>query len=353
VRLPNGYNPALNDRMDVTTLAGAFSPTAVCYTTKRHRVSIRTGTNTFFQAANAGGSTLNAAAPGPGVWEQFFLIDINGGYLMHDDAISLRTTQGSFIRVSSSVGGLVSADAASDSSSSARFIIKRFPAGGPINAGDTFMLLSVSRARYVTAINNGGGNLVSDQPNPQAWEQFTLEDPRRAHLVYLRNTEVSGSAATSSGWDKVISARLTDNVLFQRFKTGAGNPIHPEEAFWVYDHNGGLLMSGDQISFETGRPETIFMSTCSSGTSGNVRGDSWFANNCSRFTITREAGPGEIVHSDRIFLRSVGQNRFLTWVPGNFPDVAQRNRLRNDASFAGSTERFRIEAVQGTAFTVR
>jgi hypothetical protein len=353
VKLPFGYDPTANAILDPTTLAAAYSSGTVCVRSNRHRVFFRTGTGHYFQAYNRGGSGFSAASVGPGDWEALTVIDHNGGTLVSGDEISIKTPNYPFVRVSPTGGGLVRADALSDAGTETRFIISKVSGSGAILPGAQITLRSVSRGTFVTAVNNGGGSLVSDAAVASTWERFVFERPRRAHLINLRTTEFSGAAATANAFDPTVTASAADAVLSTRLETGVGQPAAIDEAWWVYDHNGGQLLSGDTVSFERAASgPVLFLSTCTSGTSGNVRGDGWYAGNCARFVITREAGYGAINRNDRITLRSVSNNRFLTWVPNSFPDPALRRRVRHDAVAAGAWERFRFMPVQGAAFTV-
>jgi M6 family metalloprotease-like protein len=142
-------------------------------------VSLRTsnGSN-FLQATNGGGagSTIVATPRAASTWENFTLVDRNGGSLNNGDPINLIAFSNNFVTAENGGGGpLVANRTAAAQWEGFRIVKKSGSAGSGIVSGDN-IALQVYNGSYVSAINGGGGEVVANRPNAGAWETFQLTE---------------------------------------------------------------------------------------------------------------------------------------------------------------------------------
>lgn len=359
--LPATYDPSMNDPLEYDSVRAGFEG-FVCERINRRRIWIRTGNGHFFSASSGGGAELTAKSTGGGDWERLYVHDWDGGALDSGDLVSLRVhntpTGPQFVRVSSTSGGELTADGTDPNEIRALFTIYRASGSGPIETGTPIRLYSWARNRYVTAVGNGGGALVSDAWNPSTWETFTIEEPRRAFLVSFRTAAENRAIAFEP------SGGINDLQLVT--PAPVGSPQERNEYFWVFDHGRGLLEDtasglndGDIITLRTDRYDEYWSwSTCGSGT-GKVSGRGFYMNQCNRFRLDREAGPGRIRDGDVVYLSSLSHGNWLTAVPSSYSDPALRNRVVNNRTTAPPTsnelnwERFTVHFAQNSAFDLR
>ena len=70
-------------------------------------MQVRAGGGQYFQAANGGGSTLNAAAISAGAYETFKLVKQSGGTINNGDVVGLQAASGSWVSAENGGGGAV------------------------------------------------------------------------------------------------------------------------------------------------------------------------------------------------------------------------------------------------------
>jgi M6 family metalloprotease-like protein len=109
-------------------------------------------------AAFNGGGEGTVVTRGLAEWEIFNLADLNGGLLVSNDVVALKTYTRHYFRQRL---GELRADATSRTGVSARFIVLR-PGGGGVNPGDRIRLLSVATGRFVRQTETGFDVLGAD-----------------------------------------------------------------------------------------------------------------------------------------------------------------------------------------------
>jgi chitinase len=125
----------------------------------------------YLSARNAGGGEVTAAGAAQREWENFQLVDENGGQLRDGDEVHLRTYDGRHYLQAGD--GTVNA-AATSASEAASFHIVRVGGGDTIAIGDTVALRSKSQQTFVSAQNGGGGEVTATSAENGAWEHFVL-----------------------------------------------------------------------------------------------------------------------------------------------------------------------------------
>jgi hypothetical protein len=282
------------------------------------------------RAVNGGNGVLDAFALGHGRWETLFFVDLNGGRLMSGDYVHVKTLDGTFLRSESL--GIDARMVDPDTSTTARFQIA-VAGGGEVVAGARISLRTSSN-RYVVAENGGGGAMKANRTSVGPWETFTVEQPRREHVVRLRADSTGRFAQVKSDGSMWVDANRSD----------AEN-----QAYWLLDHDGGELENGDVVSLETLRTGRL-VSTCANGT-GQLRGVDDYNSACARFTIVKQGGSAgaAIRHDDGLTLRA-SNGYYLTGV-GDYPGIT--NQLRNYSTSIGPWQKFRIDMAQRDRWVVR
>lgn len=269
-----------------------------CYDDPRKIVALRTNLGQALTAVNGGGSDVRTDwSPTTGAWQWMYLIDLGGGTLNSGDGVQLKTHTGHWLQTNYSASLMAPKN----------HIIYN-TVGGPIVNGSTVKLGNVwlnpstwlNEWRYASA---GPSLLTYSAGSGSPANEFVLERPRRDTLVHLATStgsfvRVNASTGTMYGWTNRTAAELQSGTSQQQ----------GEAAFWLVDHNGGDLVSGDQVSFETFVNDSFaYLSVLGVGT-GQVRTVSGIAAT-SRFTVTKDtAGDATIRHGDTITLRSSTSN---------------------------------------------
>ncbi|WP_257326913.1 fascin domain-containing protein [Pseudoalteromonas rhizosphaerae] len=140
-----------------TTLQGedlTFT-TLPCNPTILNNISLETGGQYYVVAENNGGDTVNANRLAIGPWEQFNLIDINGGDLLSGDEIHIQTTSGYYFVAEQGGGAALNANRTAASIWETFTIELPNNPGALIQNGDNIALKSIN-GYYVQAVNNGG-----------------------------------------------------------------------------------------------------------------------------------------------------------------------------------------------------
>ncbi len=315
---------------DELRLVSSWPATSACTVVSdlEHRFALRTYNGRFVRPVSAGGAGVDAVGYGHGSWETVFFIDINRGRLMSGDLVYIKTSEGHFLRAS---GGGVDALNASPLSSSAFTVIK--VGGGEIDAGSQIQLRAYD-SRYVVAEGGGGGAVNANRTSASIWETFTVEAPRRDHVIRLRAESTGRFLEVGADGKGYVNAPQSDDE---------------DQAFWILDHNRGELRDGDLISLETLR-SGHFLSTCTSGT-GHVQMNADYTSACSKYTIVKLGGsPGSgIAHGDPIALRASNAD-YLTGIP-YYPGFSYQ--LWNYSTGIGPWQRFIVDMVQGNRWKVR
>ncbi|MER2560904.1 MAG: hypothetical protein ABTQ32_09305 [Myxococcaceae bacterium] len=273
-----------------------------CYDDPRKIVSLRTNLGQAVTALNGGGSDMRTNwGTTTGAWQWLYLIDLGGGSLTSADGVQLKTHTGHWLQSNYSASAMLPYN---------HTIYNVL--GGPIINGSTVKFGNVwfnpstwlNEWRYASA---GPSTLTYSSGSGAANNEFILERPRRDTLVHLAtNTgsfvRVNASTGTMNGWTNRTAPELQSGTALQQ----------AEAAFWLVDHNGGTLVTGDQVSFETFVNDSFsYLSVLGVGT-GQLRTVSGIAAT-SRFTVTKVSlGDATIRHGDTITLRSSTGNLLTT-----------------------------------------
>jgi hypothetical protein len=121
--------------------------------------------------ADRSGMTANADRIGP--WETFRIIDTNGGALVSNDPINLRTSQSCYLCAEYGGGSWVTSNRTSALEWETFRIRKLSPGAATLRDGDVVAFQAYNR-NYVTAEGGGGGTVNADRTLIGAWERFTL-----------------------------------------------------------------------------------------------------------------------------------------------------------------------------------
>ncbi len=143
-------------------------------------VSLRTIAGNYISANDCGGMFVHANADDSGPCETFVMRDLNGGQLVHGDAVLLQAADGAFFVAEGGErdNGEINANRGIPSEWET-FVIRSVTGQGGITSGDSVTLTS-SRGTYVSA-DGGGKNgcgcdsrLTADRAAPRQWETFVL-----------------------------------------------------------------------------------------------------------------------------------------------------------------------------------
>ena len=129
---------------------------------------------TYLTAKNAGGGAVDATGAEAREWENFRIIDQNGGDLVDGDWVHLLAYDGhSYLQAVG--GGGAGIDAAAQApGDTTSFQIFRVAGAGKVAIGDTIALRAKLNPKYVTAKNGGGSTVAVTAPALLAWEHFQL-----------------------------------------------------------------------------------------------------------------------------------------------------------------------------------
>jgi M6 family metalloprotease-like protein len=179
-------------------------------------------------AASGGGpfSLVEALSGGAGVWEDFQLIDVNGGNLLSNDFIALKTYQRTYWRTS---GTSVFADSPTYSTTADQFSVIKVSGsvGSQINSGDAVQLKSRSTGKYLRADGGGGGAVLADLTTPDATATFYFfkNAPSVAHLTREGLRQAGNAGFNFAPLDTNGDGHITNTEL-QIYQVGSG-PADP------------------------------------------------------------------------------------------------------------------------------
>jgi GH18 family chitinase len=221
----------------------------------------------YLSAQSAGGSSVSAAGAAPREWENFHLVDANGGDLVDGDWIYLRAHDNvSYLQALN--GGGAGVDVRGTSQNDWTTFQVEKVGGGTVQIGDTIALKTRVNVRYVTARDGGGSTVGATAPANRTWEHFKLEGqggtnpppppppPSGKRVIgYLPNWYGSYSSWAT----KIDFSRLTQVNL----------------AFALGDGNGNLqLAPGNEIdafvSAAHARGVKVFPSLCGGGGDSHI-----------------------------------------------------------------------------------
>lgn len=302
----------------------------VCLDDPRKMVALRTSSGRALTAQlGGGGPVLTNYSDRVGAWQWFYMIDQSGGSLTSGDSVQLKSHWGHWLQTDYSVAGLTRKSHA----------IYRSDGLGPIGNGTSVYFYNTyvnpvtlaSEPRYAYA---GASTLAYSSALGSGSEyRFTVERPRRDTLVYLGATRIGRYVRIDSLGSWLAYADRTASEI----ATGSQR-VRGEAALWLVDHNGGELMSGDSVSFETFYDDSYMYLGVEPGT-GQARAETGIGPR-ERFVVTKvSGGDARIRHDDTIALRSATGHYLTAVSPGS------GGQLTNASTLIGLPQRFTLRHV--------
>ncbi len=236
-------------------------------------ISLRANVNNrYVVAENAGASSLIANRTGVGIWEQFFLVDVGGGY------VALRSNaNGRYVTAENAGGSALIAN---------RGVVGEWEKFQRVaNPDGSVSLRANANGRYVTAENAGSAPLIANRTAIGPWERFTQIGPSapvglRADVNrrYVAAENGGGSALIANrtavgGWEQFhivdvgggwVALRSNANGLYVTAENGGNSAlianrtaVGPWERFqFIAGSGGGVVVranaNGRFVSAENG-----------------------------------------------------------------------------------------------------
>jgi hypothetical protein len=335
----------------LSTWTGVFSdaqpPSATCECVRdpRHMIALRSNaTGSMVTALNRGGGALRTDAGvdiGPKQW--LSVMDSNGGASWSGtDPVSMKSWSGPLVR--RNAAGLF------DAASPVPFYLQLAPSiPGTIEDGDVVRLQAGSWfAREID------GSLASASASLAT--SFTVVEPRRDHLVYLKTIHRADDGAElyvsydDSGllFDATTSATLSEDSMLG---AAGGAYAKAAAAFWIVDWNGKTLRDGDVVSLES-LHRSAYVSVATGDHLGQAR-LATAAGPYERFVINiADGSTGDVTYTNdgnasndhhRVTFRTA-INRFLTAMPPD--ELGYEFQIRSHGTTEGWWQQFGIIFVQ-------
>ncbi|MBC7658404.1 MAG: chitinase [Chitinophagaceae bacterium] len=190
-------------------------------------VNLKTvGTGQFLTAENGGGNVLNANRWGAQGWEEFKLIDKNGGALQNGDFVYIRTVNGNYLQVSNGWSTTLNASS-SNADTWEMFSVVRQNGDGVVGNGDAIALRSYTTGKFISALGGGGGGVDVHGEGALGWEYFTVS------ILGSSSASTNASAAVSSGFSSIFTEAMFNTLYPQR------------NQFYTYQ---GLVAAADSVA---------------------------------------------------------------------------------------------------------
>lgn len=208
-----------NSDVDVSTLEDTLT-TQVSGVTFKTQLQGR-----FVGAQNNGGGAVIATATVAQAWENFTLIDRNGGSLESGDEVYIKAGGGQYFQAANGGGGDLNA-ASLNQLGWETFRIVKASGSGVITTGNVVGLQAVTTGTWVSAQNGGGGTVFAYGAALGDWEKF---------VVGL------GATTTPSDWNLVWSDEFNGSSI--------------DESKWSYDVQGPGWVNHELQSYTNHRSE--------------------------------------------------------------------------------------------------
>ncbi len=328
---------AVNVVSSLAEFAGGRPVTCQTVYDPRHRAAFRTLSGNYLSAIDGGGGEVDAHAIGQGPWETVSVIPSRsaGATLRSGTYVRIKAEMGYFFGVRE---GKLVAESTQNFDEAPEFQITKVgaAAGTAIQRGDRVNLRQPGGS-YVTA-EYGGGGTVSVNRGPAAaaaeWETFIYEEPRRANVVRL--------IASSTGHRLYVLGNAY--ILADGRDSFLPDDGEERSAFWIVDHNGGALMSGDTVSIETLRTSKFVTRCVPDSDRAGATADTM--QQCSKFVIGKVGGSGSIGRGDTVTFRTT-EGEYLTSVP------IEAGLLTHYTHTPGVWERFVIQPAQENRWPIQ
>ncbi len=254
----------------------------------------------FLGAQNDGGSGVIAEATVAQAWETFTLFDTNGGTLQSGDSVFIQAGNGQYWQAVNAGGSTLNA-ASNNELQWETFKVVKQTGSGAIQSGDIVGLQDYG-GTWVSAQNGGGGAVYAYGASLGAWEQLKIggvpggvapSQPSPIPNVHFRTSLQNLYVGAQNNGGGAVTAVAT---VAQAWET-----------FTLLDVNGDTLQSGDPVFIQAGNGE-FFQALNGGGSTLNAASTSelqW-----ETFSIVRQAGPGTVQSGDVVGLQDSGG----TWV---------------------------------------
>ncbi len=247
---------------------------------------------------------MTATATVAQAWETFTVVDINGGSLVSGDNVFVRAGNGQYFQAANGGGSTLNA-ASNNQLGWETFTIVRQAGAGAVQSGDV-VGLEDSTGTWVSAANGGGGTVFAYGASMGPWEGFTI-----GGLPAVPAAPAAPASPTTVS-DVHFSTTLQGNYVGAQ-NDGGGAVIATAtvaqawETFTLIDVNGGSLESGDSVFVQAGNGQ-YFQAANGGGTTLNAASNNMLG--WETFQIVRASGPGTVQSGDVVGLEdSTG-----TWV---------------------------------------
>jgi hypothetical protein len=247
------------------------------------RYHVSNGTSATYLAANAPGRNRFHTS--------FWLTDLDRGQLLSGDTIHLKTSADTWVGLSGT-GYL-----RDNRESPYPFTIR---GSGSIGAGSWFWLEGAGSV--VEAVTDTTPFLRTTTVASSSRRFFRFDRPSRK-LVYL----------ASPFWNRWTEA--VDGGLRSLASPTTLAAPRRASAFWMIDHDGGKLASGNTVSFQP-LDDSHWWSTATNG-EGQVLTDRYWSSTQETFQIVCVtcADTDDVKHGDVVAVRANGTGKFLTHMP--------------------------------------
>lgn len=187
--------------------------------------------NKYVVAEGGGGSTVNANRDVAGLWENFTLIDLNGGSLNNGDVVNIRSQNGMYVVAEGSGGGVVNANR-TVAGPWEEFQVIKVNGNGKIRSGDS-LALRAKNGQYVVAERGGGANVNANRNAIGPWENFIISFPNPLHSNPTESNPLrefrhplGRSEETPIRWNHSDSYGQKYAVDFSQPPIGIGTPVY-------------------------------------------------------------------------------------------------------------------------------
>ena len=204
---------------DVSTLDDALS-TQISNVTFKTQLQGR-----FVGAQNNGGGEVIATATAAQAWENFTLIDKNGGSLVSGDEVYIKTGGGQYFQAFNGGGSTLNA-ASPNQLDWETFRVVKAGGSGVITGGSVVGLQAITTGAWVSAQNGGGGPVFAYGGALGDWEKLVIG---------------LGATATPSDWSLVWSDEFNGTSI--------------DESKWAYEVQGSHWVNNELQSYTNHRAE--------------------------------------------------------------------------------------------------
>lgn len=293
--------------------------------------------NKYLGAQNNGGGAVLAVATQAQAWEQFTLIDRNGGSLQSGDLVHVKAGNGQYFQAANGGGSTLNA-ASNNELDWETFRVVKENGGGTINNGDLVGLQTITSGRWISAENGGGGSVFAYGPAYGPWEKLVIglgAVVPQSNWKLVWSDEFNGSAIDESKWTwEVQKPGWVNNELqnytnrrWENSRVENGHLVIEGRRDWYngYEYSSARLKTQGKASWKYGRVEARIQLSGGWGTwpafwmmpDNQSRG--WPA--CGEIDIMEEVGYNQdsihaTTHSQAYNWKSSNQRTAATNVPG-------------------------------------